>query len=31
MEVKIPEVQLLRKRSDRGRPDIGIDRLEGSD
>ena len=31
MEIKIPGVQLLRKRSDRGRPDIGIDRLKASD
>ena len=31
MEIKIPGVQLLRKRKDRGRPDIGIDRKKASD
>ena len=31
MEVKIPGVQLLRKRSDQGQPNIGKDRLQASD
>ena len=31
MEIKIPGAQLLRKRNDQGRPDIGIDRMKVSD